>query len=413
MEGEKALLVGLYANRRQFHQEETSLEELARLAETAGASVAGRHLQELRSPQPATFIGKGQADELARMTVEGNYDVVIFDEDLSPTQNRNLEKTIGAKVIDRTGLILDIFARRARTREGKLQVELAQLRYLLPRLAGRGKEFSQLAGGIGTRGPGETRLEMDRRKARVRIALVRRELARVQAHRKLHRSKREKVPIATVALVGYTNAGKSTLMNCLTAASVLVEDKLFATLDPTVRRLKLPSGREILVSDTVGFVRKLPHQLVDSFRATFEEVAAANLLINVIDLSHPRYEDQIRVVEGVLEELNLGRMPVLKVYNKGDLAEKELAATLGEGEIVISAREREGIDRLVMAIERKLSDSFRLVLLCLPYDAGSDLSLLYRTGRILSREDRQDGIHLKAEVDEKHYNKFRSYVMSG
>jgi GTPase len=394
--------VGVYASNRMKAQQETSLEELRRLSETAGADVVDARLHELRDVHAATYVGPGKAASLGEMARSLGAETVIFDEDLNPTQNRNLEKILGLKVIDRTGLILDIFARRARSREGKLQVELAQLRYLLPRLAGRGLEFSQLAGGIGTRGPGETKLEMDRRKAKDRIALVRRELKRVQAHRGLHRSRRGELPIATVSMVGYTNAGKSTLMNRLTAAAVLVEDKLFATLDPTVRRLKLPSGREILLSDTVGFVRKLPHQLVESFRATFEEVEASDLLIHVIDASHPHAGEQIEVVDRVLEELQLNRKPKLCVFNKADLG------TDGHDPsgIRISALTGQGIQSLLEAIDRKLSESFRFVALRLPYEAGSALSLLYRTGRVLKREDRADGIHLKAVVDDKHYAKF-------
>jgi GTP-binding protein HflX len=404
---ERGFLVGLYSSKRRF--QEISLEELSRLAETAGVVVSERQLYELRSPVPATFIGKGKIDSLASKVRAKGYDVVIFDEDLSPTQNRNLEKLLSVKVIDRTGLILDIFARRARTSEGKLQVELAQLNYLLPRLAGRGLEFSQLAGGIGTRGPGETRLEMDRRKVRQRIFLLQRELRKVRTHRELHRKKREEVPIPMVALVGYTNAGKSTLMNRMTSAGVLVEDKLFATLDPTVRRLKLPSGREALLVDTVGFVRKLPHQLVKAFHATFEEVASAELLIHLIDIAHPHVGEQIAIVEKVLEELGLDRKPVLRVFNKIDQDSRELPIPFQSGDLFVSALRGEGIDRLLEAIDERLSRSFRHLSIRLPYRAGSELSLLYRTSRILKREDRQDGIHLEVELDDKYYNKFHRY----
>lgn len=406
---ERGLLVGVYSSKRNLPGQKVSIEELMRLAQTAGVVVSARKLQELRSPVPATFIGKGGAENLAREIQEGNYDVVLFDEDLTPTQNRNLEKILGVKVIDRTGLILDIFARRARSSEGKIQVELAQLNYLLPRLAGRGKEFSQLAGGIGTRGPGETRLEMDRRKARLRISLLQRSLEKVQAHRELHRKKRAEVPIPMIALVGYTNAGKSTLMNRLTDAGVLVEDKLFATLDPTVRRLKLPSGREALLADTVGFVRKLPHQLVEAFHATFEEVASAELLIHLIDVSHPHVKEQTTVVSQVLEQLELHRKPVLRVFNKIDQNSHEPVVPFERGDLFVSALTGEGIERLLEAIEEKLSRSFRHLSICLPHGTGSELSLLYRTSRILKREDRQDGVHLEVELDDKYYNKFRQY----
>ncbi|HEX5038322.1 MAG TPA: GTPase HflX [bacterium] len=407
---EKALLVGVYSSKRERHRQETSLAELTRLTQTAGAEILGSELHELKGVHAATYVGQGKAEALGRSAEGLGAGTVIFDEDLSPTQNRNLETISKRKVIDRTGLILDIFAKRARTREGKLQVELAQLRYLLPRLTGRGTEFSQLAGGIGTRGPGETRLEMDRRKAKVRISLVSRELKRVQAHRELHRTRRSEIPIPTVALVGYTNAGKSTLMNRLTDASVLVEDRLFATLDPTVRRLKLPSGREILLSDTVGFVHKLPHQLVEAFRATFEEVAAADLLIHLIDSSDPEVLHQMETVDRVLEELGLHRKPQIRVFNKVD------AARTGEGPVSphadglqISALTGEGTENLLMTLEDKLSESFRFVSLTLPYEKGAELSVLYRTSRILNREDRADGVHLEAVVDEKHYNKFKAY----
>lgn len=406
---ENALLVGVYESKREKASQETSLEELKRLAATAGARILDSQLHELRAINAATYIGPGKAEELARTAETLGARTVIFDEDLSPTQNRNLEKILGVKVIDRTGLILDIFAGRARTREGKLQVELAQLRYLLPRLIGKGLEFSQLAGGIGTRGPGETKLEMDRRKAKDRLSIVRKELKSVQSHRELHRTRRTELPIATVSLVGYTNAGKSTLMNRLTDAAVLVEDKLFATLDPTVRRLKLPSGREILLSDTVGFVRKLPHQLVDSFRATFEEVEASDLLLHVVDSSHAHANEQVAVVNKVLEELQLHQKPHLMVFNKADLATGD---AVPEG-LRISALTGQGTQELLEAIDRKLSESFRLVRLKMPFDAGAALSLLYRTGRVLKREDKADGIHLDAVVDEKHFNKFSHFQDDG
>ncbi len=407
---EKALIVGVYRSKRVRASQETSLEELASLAETAGAEVVAREFCELRAVQPATFLGKGKILEIASKIKELGCNLFIFDEDLSPTQARNLEKELQVKVIDRTGLILDIFALRARSKEGKVQVELAQLRYLLSRLTGRGEEFSQLAGGIGTRGPGETRLEMDRRKIKDRISLLSKQLKQVQSHRELHRSRRTEATIATVAIVGYTNAGKSTLMNRLTNAAVLVENKLFATLDPTVRRLKLPSGREILLSDTVGFVRKLPHQLVEAFRATFEEVAAADLLLHLIDLSHPHVADQLATVEKVLEELGLHRRPCLRVFNKIDCLKDGSPLPLEETDILVSALTGQGMANLLAAIDQKLAESYRLLSLRIPHDAGADLSRLYRTGRILKREDRADGIHLQVEVDPKNFNRFRRYT---
>ncbi len=411
---ERALLVGLYSGKREKEDQLWSLEELARLANTAGAEVLERELHEVRHPVPATYIGKGLAENLGEKAKAISATVVIFDQDLSPTQNRNLEKILAGdakiRVIDRTTLILDIFAQRARTREGRLQVELAQLHYLLPRLAGRGAEFSQLAGGIGTRGPGETRLEMDRRKAKERIARVKSELTGVRAHRALHRQKRQAAPIPTVALVGYTNAGKSTLMNRLTAAGVLMEDKLFATLDPTVRRLRLPSGREVLLSDTVGFVHKLPHTLIEAFKATFEEVAAADLLIHVIDASYPRFEHQIDVVENVLEELKLSASPALRAYNKSDVLDEETRGALEkQNALMLSAREGRGIDLFLSEVENRLSERFHKVVLKIPHTAGAALSLVYKNGRVLKREDEGDGVLVEAEVDEKLFRSLERY----
>jgi GTP-binding protein HflX len=421
---ERALLIGLYSGKREKEEQRWSLEELARLANTAGAEVCVRELHEIKHPVPATYIGKGLAENLAEKVKESSVTLVIFDENLSPTQNRNLEKILSGdakvRVIDRTALILDIFASRARTREGRLQVELAQLRYLLPRLAGHGAEFSQLAGGIGTRGPGETRLEMDRRKAKDRVARVKKELGGVRSHRELHRQKRKDAPIPTVALVGYTNAGKSTLMNRLTDAGVLMEDKLFATLDPTVRRLRLPSGRDVLLSDTVGFVNKLPHTLVEAFKATFEEVAAADLLIHVIDVSYPRFEHQAEVVEDVLTELELSKNPSLRVYNKSDALTDETQEIFREKlkkipklndsqPLLISALKGKGLEDFLNAVEDRLSERFRLIHLKIPHGSGSDLSLLYRNGRVLSRKDKADGVILEAEVDEKLYNLLSRY----
>ena len=407
---EKALLIGFYATKRESYHRKFSLEELARLAETAGAVVGEKQLHELRSPTPGTLIGSGKIDEIARDITLKGFDILILDEDLAPTQQRNLEKALKVKVIDRTGLILDIFARHARSSEGKIQVELAQLSYLLPRLIGKGGELSQLGGGIGTRGPGETQLEVDRRKAKERVSVLKQELKCVRTHRELHRDRREKAPIATVAIVGYTNAGKSTLMNRLTHANVLVEDKLFATLDPTIRRLKLPSGRGVLLTDTVGFVRKLPHQLINAFRATFEEVASADLLIHLIDASHPDGVQQAEVVEKVLGEMNLHHKTCLRVFNKADQARETEFFAGRPGDFFISALTGEGTDALLQTIETSLSDSFRRLSLKLPYSAGSELSLLYRTSRILKRKDLSDAIYIEVELNDKYRNQFRRYI---
>ncbi|MBI3541520.1 MAG: GTPase HflX [Deltaproteobacteria bacterium] len=410
---EKAFLFGVFSSKRQYERQKHSLEELKRLAETAGLTVGQSQLFELRQIQSATYIGSGQAEKIEEAVKKGSYDVVIFDEDLSPTQTRNLETIFEVHVVDRTGLILDIFAQHARSSEGKLQVEIAQLSYLLPRLAGHGVEFSQLAGGIGTRGPGETRLEMDRRKAKERMSLLKRNLARVRSSRELHRSKRLKAPISMVSLIGYTNVGKSTLLNQLTRAGVLVEDKLFATLDPMVRNLKLPSGREVLLADTVGLIRKLPHQLIDAFRSTFEEAKAADLLIHLIDASHPDLIEQEKVVQEVLHDLDLDKKEMIRVLNKIDLVNSDGPLPIEPGDVLISAETGEGIEKLLTVIEEKVSLSFRRVRLCLPHSQGDKLSLLYRTGRILDRQDRSDGVYLEVELDEKNFNKFHQYRTSG
>ncbi|MGH7380457.1 MAG: GTPase HflX [Candidatus Methylomirabilales bacterium] len=352
---EVAVLVGLRTGRAPRWVAEDSLEELARLAESAGASPRHTILQERPAPDPRTLIGAGKVEEL-RTLCRGGVDLVIVDEDLSGSQQRNLERELGCKVIDRAGLILDIFAQRAMTREGKLQVELAQLQYLLPRLTRRWTHLERLGGGIGTRGPGETQLESDRRRLRVRMARIRRDLRKVRRHRGVLRRPRQKVPIPTLALVGYTNAGKSSLLNALTHASVYVADKLFATLDPTLRKVKLPSGRPALLSDTVGLIRKLPAQLVQAFKATLEEVQEADALVHVIDASHPQAAEQRAVVERVLEELGVAGKPVLAVHNKIDLLPEAAAAALTrqEGPVAISALTGQGLPALRKALDALL-----------------------------------------------------------
>lgn len=352
---EVAVLVGLRTGRAPRWAAEDSLEELARLAESAGASPRHTILQERPAPDPRTLIGAGKVEEL-RTLCRGGVDLVIVDEDLSGSQQRNLERELGCKVIDRAGLILDIFAQRAMTREGKLQVELAQLQYLLPRLTRRWTHLERLGGGIGTRGPGETQLESDRRRLRVRMARIRRDLRKVRRHRGVLRRPRQKVPIPTLALVGYTNAGKSSLLNALTHASVYVADKLFATLDPTLRKVQLPSGRPALLSDTVGLIRKLPPQLVQAFKATLEEVQEADALVHVIDASHPQAAEQRAVVERVLEELGVAGKPVLAVHNKIDLLPEAAAAALTrqEGPVAISALTGQGLPALRKALDALL-----------------------------------------------------------
>lgn len=352
---EVAVLVGLRTGRVPRWAAEDSLEELARLAESAGAFPRVTILQERPAPDPRTLIGAGKVEELRALCREG-VDLVIVDEDLSGSQQRNLERQVGCKVIDRAGLILDIFAQRAMTREGKLQVELAQLQYLLPRLTGQWTHLERLGGGIGTRGPGETQLESDRRRLRVRMARIRRDLGKVRRHRAVLRRPRQKVPIPTVALVGYTNAGKSSLLNALTHARAQVADALFATLDPTVRKVQLPSGRQALLSDTVGFIRKLPPQLVQAFKATLEEVQEADALVHVIDASHPQAAEQRAVVERVLEELGVAGKPVLAVHNKIDRLPTAAVAALAreEGAVPVSALMGRGLPELRKALDALL-----------------------------------------------------------
>ncbi|MGB9803089.1 MAG: GTPase HflX [Desulfofundulus sp.] len=350
---EKVLLVSLQLPHEKENEVEESLDELARLADTAGARVVGRVVQRSRRPDPATFLGRGKVrDEIAPACRELGVDLVICDQELSPAQVRNLEEALGVRVIDRTQLILDIFARRARTREGKLQVELAQLEYLYPRLTGRGAELSRLGGGIGTRGPGETKLETDRRRIKRRIAELRRKLEEVRRHRTLLRSRRQKAPVTLASLVGYTNAGKSTLLNALTGADVPVEDKLFATLDPTTRRLVLPNKEVVLLTDTVGFIRRLPHHLVAAFRATLEEVTEADLLLHVVDVSSPDYPARIEAVDQVLASLGAREKPTILVLNKIDrlTAEEPWLVPADRPAVAVSALTGRGLDKLCQAL---------------------------------------------------------------
>ncbi len=350
---ERALLVGLHRKRRPRWEAEESLEELGRLAESAGATVAGTILQERDAPDPRYLVGKGKAQEI-KDRWSGKIDLLVVDEELSGSQQRSLEELTGWKIVDRPSLILDIFAQRAKSREGKLQVELAQLDYVLPRLVGGWAHLERLGGGIGTRGPGETQLESDRRVIRRRMAKIRGDLERVRRHRAVLRRPRQKIPVPVVALVGYTNAGKSSLLNALTRAGVYEADHLFATLDPTIRRVVLPDGRSALLSDTVGFIRKLPHQLVAAFKATLEEVGAADLLVHVVDMSHPAMAQQREAVETVLAELGLARAPRIEAYNKVDRLPAPPSWADGEVKVAISAKTGFGLPDLVKAIARAL-----------------------------------------------------------
>ncbi|MGB9612911.1 MAG: GTPase HflX [Candidatus Margulisiibacteriota bacterium] len=356
---EKAFLVGV-----EFPKEDVplslSLPELKRLAETAGAKVVGSLTQKRSKPDPGFFIGSGKLEELKAKSAAAEANLVIFDHELSPSQERNLEDALGLKVIDRSELILDIFAQHAKTREGKLQVELAQANFLLTRLTGRGILMSRLGGGIGTRGPGETKLEYDRRVIRKRIAELKQEIEKIRKERLIKREKRRSTQIPAAVLVGYTNSGKSTLLNALTKSQVLVEDKLFATLDPTTRRLYLPSGKVVLLTDTVGFIQKLPHQLVAAFQATLEEVTEADLLLHVVDISHPYFENQISAVYTVLEELNSITKPILTVLNKVDQAEKTTISNAQkkyQPACAISALKKVGINKLLNEVDKHFNIS--------------------------------------------------------
>lgn len=397
--GERAVLVGVRLPDMQEWQFTESMEELSSLADTAGAVVVGKFMQNRQRPKPATFIGKGKAEELADYCREAAANIVISDRELSPAQARNLEEKIGIKVIDRTQLILDIFARRAQTKEGKLQVELAQLKYLLPRLTGLGTQLSRLGGGIGTRGPGETKLETDRRRIRERISDLERELKEVQQHRALLRKDRRDEPLPLVSLVGYTNAGKSTLLRTLTGADVLVEDKLFATLDPTTRRVRLPNNDIVLLTDTVGFIQSLPHHLVAAFRATLEEVQEADLLLHVVDVSHPNCEGQIRAVESVLESLKSLNKPVIMAFNKMDLLQDPQDLPLTEyPKVNISALTGQGIEQLLSLIADALKERYSVVKLWIPYDKTNLVSLLHQKGNVRKEEYGAEGIQLEVEI---------------
>jgi len=411
---EKACLVGCYPSSRDRERAEESLAELAALAEAAGARVLARILQERPNPDPATFVGRGKVEELRALVETLALDLIVFDDELSPGQQRNLENRTECKILDRTQLILDIFSRRARTREGKLQVELAQLTYLLPRLVGKGTLLSRLGAGIGTRGPGETRLEMDRRRIRSRLSLLRREIDRVGLHRRQQRSKRQGIPVPVVALVGYTNAGKSTLFNALTEAGALESRQLFSTLDPLLRRVTLPNRLEMVLSDTVGFVRKLPHDIVAAFRATLEEVRESDLLLHVIDVSSARWKEQASAVEEVLRELTAQNKPAINVYNKADLlpAGTNPAGLTGTNGVLVSARTGFGLKELEGLIALEL-ESFTIRLeLKVPYDRAGFLSRLHDQGRIRAKSFENDGVLLEVEVPRSAVRSLREYVVS-
>ncbi len=397
----------------EFSAEE-SLDELRSLAGSAGAEVAGEFLQRRDRPDPATLIGRGKLEEIAGAAASVSADLILFDHDLTASQQRNIEKVVNTRVIDRTQLILDIFARHARTREGQLQVELAQLEYMLPRLSGRGVEMSQLGGGIGTRGPGETQLETDRRKIYRRVRHVKEQLENVRRIRAQQRQRRASVPVATVALVGYTNAGKSTLFNALTRAAVIESPRMFATLDPTIRSITLPSRRKVLLSDTVGFIRNLPHTLVSAFRATLEEVQRANLILHVSDASSPLSAEQDAQVERVLKELEADAKPRLHVMNKVDLMPASQRDNLRDDttRVHISAAKGIGLTTLLDRIDQLLSeDSLSQIRLRIPQKEGKLLSLLESRSRIHSRSYADGFVELKVEAPESVVRRVKAWLV--
>jgi GTPase len=410
---QRALLIGTGFGASSAEDAEASLEELALLADTAGAEPVEAVLQRRTTPDPATYIGKGKADELREVAHALDLDVVIFDDELTPAQQRNLEKLFAVDVVDRVALILDIFAQHATSQEGAVQVELAQLRYRLPRLRGRGVQLGQQGAGIGTRGPGETQLEVDRRRLLRRIQKLERDLREQAATRETQRKARHRREIPQVALVGYTNAGKSTLLNRLTHAGVLVENQLFSTLDPTVRRLRLPGGETVLLSDTVGFVRRLPHQLVEAFRSTLEEVVNADLLLHVVDASVSDADARISAVETVLREIGAAAVPSLLVWNKADIADPdELKQYLDAhpGSVAVSGATGEGAPEFLEVVGDRLRALARVGEYVVPYERGDVLAALHRAGEVLVEVHDDHGTRVRARLPESATGRFAEFA---
>ena len=414
---ERAIIVGMeYGGGASIigWSAEDSLEELKQLADTAGAEVVARFLQKRPKPDPAFFIGRGKVQELALYVQQENVDLCIFDDELSPAQQRNIEQAMGVRVLDRTALILDIFAQRAHTNEGKLQVELAQLQYTLPRIMGKGLSLSRLGGGIGTRGPGETKLEVDRRRIRDRIAYIKGCISKVKNVRTLQRSGRAKASVPTVSLVGYTNAGKSTLLNTLTNSDIYAQDQLFATLDPTTRQLDLPNKQQAILTDTVGFIQRLPHQLVAAFQSTLEEVVEADVLLHVIDVSHELYKEQANAVYHVLEELGAKDKTIITVYNKIDKLPEgsALAERLAkeENSICISAKARLNLDGLLALIAENLKLKSVEESFLVPYSDSAAVSRLHEAGTVLEQEYLAEGTLLKVRLEAEQVQEFEKYL---
>lgn len=413
---ERAILIGMEWGRNDsLWTVDDSLEELKQLADTAGATVIKKFIQKRPKPDPAFFIGRGKVQELALYAQQENIDLCIFDDELSPAQQRNIESVMGIRILDRTALILDIFAQRARTNEGKLQVELAQLQYTLPRIMGKGLMLSRLGGGIGTRGPGETKLEVDRRRIRDRIAFIKDQIEKVKAVRSLHRSKRKKNNVFEVSLVGYTNAGKSTLLNTLTNSDIYAKDQLFATLDPTTRQLTLPNKQEIIITDTVGFIQRLPHQLIAAFRSTLEVVTEADLLVHVIDVSHELYIEQAAAVHEVLKEIGAETKPVITVYNKIDKLppDSKLADRLAleEDTVCISAAKKLNLETLQQMIESHLKSKAVEVTLCIPYAETAKAAQLHETANVLEQEYTENGAVMKVILPVEDLEAYNEYIL--
>lgn len=402
---EKVILVGVSTGDNDDTRQ--SLDELGDLVKTAGAEVVGKVIQNREAMHPGTYVGKGKIEEIKELLWELDATGIVCDDELSPAQMNNLTEMLETKVMDRTLVILDIFAGRASTSEGKIQVELAQLRYRQSQLTGAGRALSRLGGGIGTRGPGEKKLEMDRRLIRDRISQLNRELKDVKRHRELTREQRMRNKVPVVAIVGYTNAGKSTLLNTLTNAGVLEEDQLFATLDPTTRNLKLPSGQEILLTDTVGFIRKLPHHLIDAFRSTLEEAKYADIILHVVDASNPQMDEQMFVVYETLQRLGVMNKPVITAFNKMDrVGEHLLVRDFQADKIVqISAKTGENLEDLFTAIEDKLREDKIHIVRVFPYTESSKVQLIRKYGELLSEEFKEDGVHVEAYVPQEIYGR--------